>query len=139
MHLEKSELAYSSAAELHGRLPYCESQCFGRVAVPALRILRERADSKSNYKKLNADLEWALRFLKEHLRTSKPRVITACVSGKAIVIFTDGSSEGEKHLWGIVVFGLTARPLVAGGSVDERLVKTCLNQRILCRIVVNEI
>ena len=124
MHLEKSELSYSSAAELHGKLQYCESQCFGRVAVPALRILRERADSKSNYKKLNADLEWALRFLKEHLRTSKPRVITACVSEKAIVIFTDGSSEGEKHLWGIVVFGLTARPLVAGGSVDERLVKT---------------
>ena len=126
-HLRNSSLSSSEASELHGKLQYCECQHFGRAAVPALRIIRSRADSRSIYTRINGELEWALKFMIEYLRVAKPRRITAPTVELPVCVFTDGSSEKDNHLFGIVIFRLEAKPLVAAGRVYTEIMKVWLS------------
>ena len=134
--LEDHELDYMQAAALHGKLQYCESQVFGRAAIPALQALKSRANCKSGLRSLDQKLCSALEFLKNHLLLAKPRIIRARTGIRPIVAFTDGSSEGDNHLWGIVLFVDGMKPQVAGGVVPEVLVDCWKSNQdqIICQV-----
>lgn len=120
--LHDGKLASHRAAELSGKLQYTESQVSGRASVPAVRIIRDRANDKRTNISLTDQLTFALRFMQEHLKNARPRVVSRSTTRQPVSIFTDGSSEGNNHLWGAVVYFPGRRPLVAGGSVPTWLV-----------------
>ena len=124
------------AAELAGKIQYADSQIAGRAAIPATKIIRERANDRSSALRLTPMLIVALEFLLEYLNNSLPRQIVACCKERPIVIFTDGSSEGISHLWGAVVYMPGVRPLIAAGVVPKVLTDAWkkVNQQIITQV-----
>ena len=134
--LVRNRLSPASASELGGKLTFVECQIDGRAAVPAMRLIHDRANSRSRESALNDMLRLALNFLRDHLQNSPPRTVTVPSGEPPIVIFTDGSSEGNSHLWGCVVFIPGRKPLVAAGEIPPLLAEALLlvNEKIITQV-----
>ena len=127
----------SIAAELSGKLQYTAAQIFGDTIKPALRQIRNRADSLSNATEVTAELEFALKFVQDYIFTAPPRLVLVDSQECPILIFTDGSSEGEAHLWGLVVFEAGIRTVVAAGSIPLKLSnhwRKHVGSQIICQV-----
>lgn len=132
----KKALKPSVAAELAGKLQYTETQTFGGAAKPAVKLIRSRSHSYSHETAINDELDYALCFVLDYLRTALPRSVQISMDDEPILIFTDGSSEA-RHLWGAVVFGLTGGPVVAQGEIPGVLADYWLENtgtQIICQV-----
>ena len=127
----------SVAAELAGKLQYSSAQVFGDVARPAVRMIRNHAESHHKGNEVNFELNFALEFVHDYLLTAPPRRVYVEERDKPILVFTDGSSEGDEHLWGAVIFGLSGSPIVAQGEIPEDLScfwKAEVGEQIICQV-----
>ena len=134
---KSKNLKPSVAAELAGKLQYSSAQVFGDVARPAVRIIRNRSESGKSHEAFSVELDYALAFVQDYLLTAPPRRVYVEENEKPILVFTDGSSEGDKHLWGAVIFGATKRPIVAQGEIPEDLSlfwKAEVGEQIICQV-----
>ena len=120
--LRSKVMVPSRASELSGKLHYTESQVMGRAAVPAIRTIQDRANQRGGSNVLSDRMVYALNFMIDHLKSAVPRSIKVSNSDQPIVIFTDGSSEGDNHLWGMIAFFPGLVPQVAAGRVPAQLV-----------------
>ena len=126
----------ATAAELAGKLQYSSAQVFGQSAKPAVRVIRQRADSTNGSWELSPELDFALAFVKDFLFTAPPRLVRVDFSDEPVLVFTDGSSELQ-HLWGAVCFLGNGPPVVAGGEVPKELSDFWLAEvgdQIICQV-----
>ena len=89
------------AAALHGKIQFAGTQIFGKAALPSMRILSRISSGQIVDKH---ELLSALVDLESYFVTAVPRLLTVAGTERPIIIFTDGSSEGEIHQWGLLYF-----------------------------------
>ena len=117
-----NSLVPALASEIHGKLHFTEAQVFGRAALPAIREISSRANERGRPFGLTPRLVRAIDFVIDHLRTAKPRKLTACDLSRNLLVFTDGAFEQEKAEWGFFVHDCADdRRLVSGGVVPQSL------------------
>ena len=134
---ESGSLRPSVAAELAGKLQYTSAQVFGDSIKPALRTIRARADCHSNIIVVGPELDFALAFVRDYLFTAPPRLVAFRNLSEPIFVFSDGSSEGSSHLWGVDVFEKGVKTVVAAGIVPSELIsfwKQHVGRQVICQI-----
>ena len=123
------------AAALHGKIQFAGTQIFGKAALPAMRILSRVSTGRAVDK---AELLSALADLETYFRDAIPRLLTVASAQRPIIIFTDGSSEGEVHQWGLLYFDSDSGEKVwAAGHVPAVLVdlwRRLAGQQIITQI-----
>lgn len=137
--LEKDSLQPCVASELVGKLQFCGGQFLGEFARAAVKRIRDRSNSKVSTAaiKCDHDLTVALNVVKTFLREAPPRTISCQDLSEPVIIYTDGASESSGHTWGAVIFGLSAKPMVASGEVEKELTDFWLSTvgtQIICQV-----
>ena len=108
------------AAALHGKIQFAGTQIFGKAALPSMRILSRISSGQTVDK---AELLSALSDSEMYFRDAIPRLLTGAGAERPTIIFTDGSSEGEVHQWGLLYFDSDSGEKVwAAGHVPVALV-----------------
>ncbi len=97
--LSKGSISSKEAERLRGRMQWFETCAFGRVANQPMRVLSKLASSKRFSLKLTEHDVSSSTFLKDRVLTAPPVRISR-VSMNTVLIFTDGSCEGEDSLTG---------------------------------------
>ena len=97
--LAKGSISSKEAERLRGRMQWFETFAFGRVANQPMRVLSKLASSNRSSLKLTAPDVSSLTFLKDRVLTAPPVRISK-ISMNTVLIFTDGSCEGEDSLKG---------------------------------------
>ena len=97
--LAKGSISSKEAERLRGRMQWFETFAFGRVANLPMRVLSKLASSNRSSLKLTAPDVSSLTFLKDRVLTAPPVRISK-ISMNTVLIFTDGSCEGEDSLKG---------------------------------------
>ena len=92
--LSKGSISAKEAERLRGRMQWFETFAFGRIANQPMRVLSKLASSKRYSLKLTDHDVINLTFLKDRVLTAPPVRISR-VSMNTVLIFTDGSCEGE--------------------------------------------
>ena len=137
--VEKDWLPHYVASELAGKLQFSGGQFLGDFTKAAMKKIRDRACSKIGNPTLTREpgLLRALDFVKRFLVTAPPRTISCKDVSDEIIIYSDGASESDGHNWGVVIFGVDAVPIVAGGSVPSALTDFWLRtvgSQIICQV-----
>jgi hypothetical protein len=121
--LESQQFPAALASELHGKLNFCQSQTFGRAAIPAIREIGKRAYEGGKNSDIPPRLLRAFEFVKDHLRYAPPRTIGACDPTQNILVFSDGAFESGKATWGFFIHDCADNSrTVAGADVPQVLV-----------------
>ena len=97
--LSKRSISSKEAERLRGRMQWFETFAFGRVAIQPMRVLSKLASSNRISLRLTEHDVISLTFLKDRVLTAPPVRISR-VSMNTVLIFTDGSCEGEDSLTG---------------------------------------
>lgn len=84
------------------------------------------------------DLKKLCSFTSSILKQSKPRTWGCWESGEPVIVFTDGSFEDDRGLWGSVVIDMqSGNKSVHWGEVPERLIsvwKKLAGEQVICQI-----
>ena len=91
------------AATLKGRFQYADAQLFGKIAMPALRVLSQRAHRSGGCQVADDEILGALDWLVKHVLSSPPRRVLRASVRPPLLVLTDGACEGQS--WESVTIG----------------------------------
>ncbi len=86
----------SAAATLRGKLLFAFCCVSGRLAVPVLRLVSERAEWWFSRREFSKQLRQDLLWLANHIKTAPPRQVKFRKKQPPVFLFTDGACEGEQ-------------------------------------------
>lgn len=99
-----------------------------RAGLQAIRQLSMRANDAGKCTDLTSGSVTALRFIQEHLRNAKPRVITACDSTRNLLGFSDGAFKQGCATGGFFIYDTAGDSCcVDGGTIEPNLTELGLN------------
>ena len=117
---------------MRGRMGYAYMQCAGRPMAPALRVLSERAESRSRDVAVDPKLRLALAELSWFFVNARPRLVDFRCNEAPAILYTDGAFESGVATCGAVLFSSRLdTPQFFGFTVPEQLVSEwhCLGSR----------
>ena len=110
------------ATSLHGLLNFASGFVLGSALKPIAREYSQMAVRPATY-----DNEAIIRLngmLCAVLSAMRPRIFTVTDPREPLLIYTDGSLEGDRALWGVFIIDLETREkLTLSGSIPERIQK----------------
>ena len=110
------------ATSLHGLLNFASGFVLGSALKPIAREYSQMAVRPATY-----DNEAIIRLngmLCAVLSAMRPRIFTVTDPREPLLIYTDGSLEGDRALWGVFIIDLeTQEKLTLSGSIPERIQK----------------
>ena len=113
---DSKSLTEAEASTLMGRLQFAESQTYGRAVSLHMKAIRQRACGKKAGKHLTEDMLQELRWARDFVKESCPRVLLAGGSHAKVLIFTDAALENNDQ---VGTLGMVALRVVSG-VVTER-------------------
>lgn len=129
--LSADELTSKEAESLRGRLHWYESYLFGRTANLAIHKIGKRISAPSWVTSLGAELESALRQLRDRVLCGPPLMLSADME-TPILIFTDGACEGDDFklgsVGGVIYHGSTTPLRFFSSKVPDRLMAFFLEE-----------
>ena len=94
------------AKSIDGRFGFCYSQFLGRAMVAPLGVLRQRANSNSKVRAIDAKLRTALLELADAVANTPPRTLRFWSEEAPTLLFTDGAVENndtEATVGGVII------------------------------------
>ena len=126
------------AAKLAGKLQFAKGQVLGKGVDPCLASLHLRVSRPGILKKFTFEETEDLKELKSHIELDPPRMVHVAADDRPLLLFTDGSSVQDVHMFGAVLVdtavGVTQ---VAWGHVPDELIqfwKRCVGEQLITQI-----
>ena len=94
--LQEDKLAPPVASTLRGKLLFVFAFVSGRLGVPWVRSISERAEARHFVTSLSEKLKSDILSLMKFLREAKPRVVDVKDHKPPVLVFTDGACEGDQ-------------------------------------------
>ena len=129
LFISKRRMSKKEAERLRGRLQFFETYAHGRVAHRAMSLISEVATGEQPSRSLSDRTMDAMFFLRDRVLTAPPVEIHKS-SLESIVVFTDGSCEGETDkqggVGGVVFHHAIPHPLFYSEQVPAKIMQMFL-------------
>ena len=111
---------------MRGSLNFAKAQCFGRCGAASLCYMSEAVRCGPVH--LDAAAIEHLRFWPRYFANAKPRTVRYVDDRPPALIFTDGAEESVIGVGGLLLDAAAAGSEHFGGIVDDRIVKSWLEE-----------
>ena len=106
-----------------GRIQFAEGQLMGRAGKLAMADIREVGLTSAETVNLGPDQMSAFELLQQRFAINRPKVVTLVADESPILVYTDGSSEGELSRIGGVLIDGSKPATVFGAHVPPELLE----------------